>query len=119
MTAAGMFVLPEVTAGIIRRIRYVQAVDPVDLAAGVDDRVDVAGRVRISAAHIAPVGVVVVHGGAVDVALDRLSPRDVRARESLPVQQPAQFRRLRYLGVCALQPPSASRARSNWPGSLR
>jgi len=38
-----------------------------------------------------------VHGGVVDVVLDRLPPRDVRARECLPGQQPAQLRRLRYL----------------------
>jgi hypothetical protein len=38
-----------------------------------------------------------MHGGVIDETLDRLPPRDVRTRARFPTQEPAQFRRPRYL----------------------
>lgn len=62
-------------------------------ALGVDDRIRIGCRPHLAA----PGRVVIVHRSVIEEALDRLSPRHVRARAHLPAQQPSQLRRLRYL----------------------
>jgi hypothetical protein len=89
MTVVGMFVLPEMTAGI----SDASAVDPVHAAVGADDRIRIAGRPHLAA----PGRVVIVHRSVIEEALDRLSPRYFRTRARLPAKKPAQLRRLRHL----------------------
>ena len=92
MTAVGMFVFPEMTAGMSDASATYRR-QSAHAALGVDDRIRIAGRPHLAA----PGRMVIVHRSAIQVTFDRLPSRDFRTRARLPAQETSQLRHLRHL----------------------
>ena len=86
MTVVGMLVLPEMTAGISDASATYRPSIPCT-------RPSESTTASESPCHLAaPDRVVIVNGGVIEEALDRLSPRDFRARVCLPAEKPPRLR---------------------------